>query len=128
MGAPNVGIKVVGARQLRSTLKKAGDDLGDLKDAHKRAADVVANAAKQRAPKLTGRLAGSIRGAGTTTAAFVRAGFKSIPYAGPIHWGWPARNIKAQPFMSDAATQTEGTWLPIYENAVDEALDQVKGA
>jgi hypothetical protein len=120
-------VQVRGARQLRSSLKKAGKDLQDLKDAHAKVAAVVAAAAAARAPKRTGRLATSVRGTGTTTAAVIRAGFKSVPYAGPIHWGWPARGIAAQPFLSDAATSTEGAWLPIYEGAVETALDQVKG-
>lgn len=120
-------LQVRGARQLRSSLKKAGKDLENLKAAHAAVAQVIARTAASRAPKLTGRLAGSVRGSGTTTSAVIRAGFKSVPYAGPIHWGWPARGIKAQPFMSDAATSTEGQWMPIYEGAVDQALDQVKG-
>lgn len=120
-------VQVRGARQLRASLKKAGRDLQDLKDAHAAVASMVARVAQQRAPKRTGRLASTVRGSGTTTAAIVRAGRKSVPYAGPIHWGWPARGIAAQPFMSNAATGSEGAWLPIYEGAVEDALDQVKG-
>lgn len=120
-------VQVRGARQLRASLKKAGKDLQDMKAAHAAVAALVAAAAAQRAPKRTGRLATSIRGSGTTTAAVIRAGFKSVPYAGPIHWGWPARGIAAQPFLSEAATGSEGAWLPIYEGAVEAAIDQVKG-
>lgn len=120
-------VEVRGARELRSSLKKAGKDITELKTAHGTVAQLVAKIAAARAPKRTGRLAASTRGAGTTTAAIIRSGFKSVPYAGPIHWGWPARGIKAQPFLSDAATASQGQWLPIYEGAVEQALDQVKG-
>lgn len=120
-------VEVRGARELRSSLRKAGKDLTEMKAAHAAVASVVARVAAARAPKRSGRLSATTRAAGTTTAAVVRAGFKSVPYAGLIHWGWPARNIKAQPFLSDAATGSEGAWLPIYEGAVEEALAQVKG-
>lgn len=119
--------EVRGARQLRATIKKANGDLTDLKAAHAAVAALVSKVAAARAPKRTGRLAASVRGSGTNTTAFIRAGFKSVPYAGPIHWGWPARHIKAQPFLSEAATRTEGQWLPIYEGAVEQALGEVKG-
>lgn len=123
-----IEVRVEGARQLRASLKKAGQDLENLKIAHALVANRVSGVAGQMAPKRTGRLAASVRGSGTNTAAVVRAGFASVPYAGPIHWGWPARNIKAQPFLSEAATETQSAWLPIYEQAVEAAIQQVKGA
>jgi hypothetical protein len=59
--------------------------------------------------------------------ARVVAGRASVPYAPPIHWGWPARNIAAQPFVSQAAQATESQWLPVYLHDVQQALDRVKG-
>lgn len=125
--ASKAGIVVRGGREFRSTLKAAGSDLSSMKEAHGKVARIVENASKQAAPKRTRRMANTIRGAGTKTAAIIRAGFKSVPYPGPIHWGWPAHHIKAQPFMSDAAQRTEGVWLPVYIQELDHALDQVKG-
>lgn len=54
------------------------------------------------------------------------AGRASVPYAGPIHYGWPAHGIEANPFVTDAAQATEPLWLPKYEtdvNAVAHSLD-----
>lgn len=120
-------VRVEGARRLRSTLRKAGQDLGDLKTAHTAAAGIVTPAARGRAPRRTGRLAGDVRGSGTTTAATIRVGRASVPYAQPVHWGWPRRGIAANPFVTEAAQATEPTWVQAYESAVSRILDRVKG-
>lgn len=125
--AVRAGIQVEGAKEFRRTLKNAGDDLSDLKDAHRRAADVVVGASRMRVPKRKGRLAASLRGSGAKTAATVRAGGASVPYANPIHWGWPARGIKANPFITEAAQSTETEWVRLYEKEVERQLDKVKG-
>lgn len=121
-------VQVEGAAQLRATLRRAGDDLLDLKAAHGRVSAYVASQARSRAPRVTGTLAGTIRSSGTKTQALVRAGFKRVPYAGPIHWGWPKRNIRANPFISDAATSTESRWIRQYELAVDGIVRKIEGA
>lgn len=120
-------LKVEGAKQLRATLKKAGVDLGDLKAAHLEAAQIAERGADARAPRLSGRLAGTLRSSGTRTAGIVRAGRASVPWAGPVHWGWPGHNIKANPFISEGAQATESTWIDVYQQALDHAIDQVKG-
>lgn len=120
-------VEVEGARQLRRTLRQAGDDLEDLKDANKQAAEIAATGARRAAPVLSGALSGDIRAAGTKTAGVVRAGRKRLPYAGPIHWGWPARGIAAQPYLTEGAQQTETVWVPLYEEELDKALAKVKG-
>jgi hypothetical protein len=119
-------VQVIGARQLRATLKRAGDDLQDLTDAHGKISRIVVGAT--RAPRRTGRLAGSVRGSGTKTVATVRAGRASVPYAGPIHYGWPARRIAPNPFLTDAAHATEPTWTAVYTQTVNRLLEKVKGA
>lgn len=120
-------VTVDGARELRRQLKAAGDDLTDLKEANKAAAQIVELSSVALAPVATGALMQSIRSSGTKTAGVVRAGRASLPYAGPIHWGWPKRNIKAQPFMLNAAHQTEPQWIEAYTDLVDKALQKVKG-
>lgn len=123
----SAGISVEGGKTLRRTLRQAGDNLEDLKAAHDKAAKIAADASAALAPKRTGRLAATIRGSGTKTAGIMRAGYSSVPYAGPIHWGWPSRNISPQPFLSDGATNSQGRWLPVYEAAVDGAIQKVRG-
>lgn len=125
MARPQVEVK--GAKELRKQLKAAGDDLADLKATHKKIAQIVEFDALQLAPVVTGGLVGSIRASGTQTAAIVRAGRKSVPYAGPIHWGWPTRNITAQPFLIDAQEAKYEDWMSEYTQLVDKALDKIAG-
>lgn len=121
-------LQVEGARELRSTMRKAGADMEDLKDANAAVAATVAARAASGAPHQSGRLAGSVRGNRALSSAVVKVGGASLPYAGPVHWGWPARNINAQPFAVDAAHDTEPAWTETYLQAVQHILDQVRGA
>lgn len=119
--------EVIGADRLRSTLRRAGDDLQDLKEAPAQAAGIVARSA--RAPVRTGALASTVRPGGVSgNVATVNAGSASVRYAGPIHWGWPARGIRAQPFLSNAATSSEPVWIKCYEREIEQAIDKVQGA
>ncbi len=126
------GLKLEGGRNLRRTLREAGSDLTDLKAANAQAASIVAGRAQSWAPVVSGRLAATVRSSGTKTAGIVRAGnnrksASGVPYAAPIHWGWKARNIRANPFMSYSAQSTEPTWLALYESLVNTALSKIKG-
>lgn len=125
--ATSAGIRVEGMRTLRATLRKAGDDLSDLKEAHAAAAGIVVPAARASAPRRTGRLAGNVRGSGTKTGAVIRAGGARVPYAAPIHWGWEKRGIAPNPFISTAAQNTEPTWTRVYEAGVERVLSRIKG-
>lgn len=119
--------RVEGGRELRRSLREAGSDFQDLKDAHREAAEIAAAASALAAPVVSGRLRQTVRAAGTKTAGIIRAGKKSVPYAGPIHWGWPKRNIKANPFMASAAKDTEGKWVPVFEHRIEEITNKIKG-
>lgn len=118
-------VRVEGARELRRTMRKAGRSLLAMREAHREVAATVTRAASP--PRVTGRLAGSVRPGATQTAALVRAGGARVPYAGVIHWGWAARNIEPQPFLTDAAHRTEPVWVDQYERAVDRVLATIRG-
>lgn len=121
------GVRIEGLDELARTMKRAGVDVDELKDAHWRAAQIVAARAAQTAPRRSGKLAGSVRAARQVKRARVQAGRASVPYAAPIHWGWPTHNIDANPFMSKAAQATEPEWVAAYLDDVQKALDKVKG-
>lgn len=133
----NPRVRVHGAKKLRRTMTAAGDDMTELKAANRKAAETAARASASLAPKLSGALAATIRASGTKTAGVIRAGRKSVPYAAPIHWGWPTRPdplnqiygapIKAQPFLSDGATSSEGQWLPEYVDTMNGIIRRVEG-
>lgn len=125
MAAVNAGVRVEGLRELRRGLRQLGEDTADLKEANAAAAAIVASAAAARAPRRTGRLAATVKGNRAVGRATVRGGGARVPYAGPVHWGWPARHIDGQPFVVDAAQATEPVWLPAYQQALDRAVDRV---
>lgn len=118
--------QVEGARELRRALKAAGVSVQDLKDVNLEVAEIVKAASQP--PRVTGRLAASERAAGTQAAAIVRAGGARLRYAAPIHWGWPARNIKAQPFISEAAETTEARWAARYYHHLEAVISAIEGA
>jgi hypothetical protein len=123
--ADNIGVRVTGGRKLRRALNDAGIGITELKEAHRQAARIVESAAEARAPVRSGELRRSLRSSGTNTAGIVRAGNKDVIYANPIHWGWPARHIRPNPFVAEAAGQTEHRWLTIYMAALDAVIDEI---
>lgn len=127
MASSTAGIQVQGARELRKTMKAAGEDLGDLKDAHARAGAIAGTRARSDAPRVTGTLGASVRWSGAAGSATIRAGSASVPYAGPIHFGWRARGIAPQPFITEAAQATEPEWTAEYQEAVEKILARIRG-
>lgn len=125
MASGPAGFSVEGATNLRRTLRRAADDLDDLTRPNTQAASIAARAGSRLAPRRSGRLASSLHSSGTKDTGLVTS---SLPYAGPIHWGWRARNIAPQPFLSDGAQNTQGQWFPVYEAALDRAIQKVRGA
>lgn len=142
MSDGRVSVKVRGAKELRRTLKKAGVDVKQLKEINRSAAQIVAVAATAAAPvggpyrstgrgrrRKPGKLKASVRPSATQRAAVIKGGFAGrVPYAGVIHYGWPKRNIRPQPFISNAAEATEPTWTKEYERKVREVINSVHGA
>lgn len=121
-------VRVEGAAQLRRTLKGASKDLlKQMAGTHKAVSGLVATQARPAAPRRTGALAASVRPGGTQTKAVVRVGGAAVPYAGPIHWGWAARNIPAQPFVARVVDTNEPQIVEAYLARVDDILGQVKG-
>lgn len=101
------GIKIEGLSKVQRSLRQLEGDLdlvkGEFLDTNKKVAAIVIEGSKKFVPVLSGALAQSIRDASTKKSAKVRVGDKSnVPYAGPIHFGWPARRIKPQAFIYDA--------------------------
>lgn len=121
----DASVKVEGLDSFLSSMQKAEQELGKLEGAHSAAAAVIASAVAAAAPRRTGRLAGSVRASRGSTGAAVDV---TAPYAGPIEWGWPSRNIDGTHFAMNAARATEPQWVKFYEEGVQKALDEVRGA
>jgi hypothetical protein len=95
-----VQVTVTGTAEVSSRFAILAHRVGDLHRPLDVTANRVAAEARALAPKVTGRLAGSIRpsstrlGSGATT---------SLVYAAPINYGWRRRNIAPSLFMNRAA-------------------------
>jgi len=121
-GVPQIeGLKEV-MKDLRAL---STDSREDMKDTHRRAGDIVAAAAKPLAPVLTGRLSSTITSSPTQYQGRVRIGRgQSVPYAGPIHFGWPARRIAPQSFVYDALDSRREEVLQTYERRMNDLIDR----
>lgn len=117
-------VQVVGAEHFQDTMKTAANELADLKAPSQAAGAMVLSAARARAPKVSGTLAGSLFVETIDSGVAVQA---SAIYAGPIHWGWPARNIQAQPFLTEAGAATEPAWVQGYTTEVEAIIGRVEG-
>ena len=120
---------VVGQKRFVQTMRKAGADMKELKDVNRQAADIALPAVRQLTPRgESGRLAGSIRVGATQKAGVIRAGRKSVPYAGVINYGWPKRGIKHRLFVNQGVAGAAGAWRRVYTQFVDKTMSKVKGA
>jgi hypothetical protein len=115
-------VKIEGLNKVRRDLKKLASDVdygSQFLAVNKTLADAVARDSENYVPYRTGALSASIRAAASQKSARVKVGGRlskevrsvlggygvgkgSVQYAGPIHFGWPARFIKPQPFIYDA--------------------------
>ena len=114
-------IRVEGDKELKRLIRRIGNqELRDeMKEANFNAASIIAEKAADLAPKRTGRLANSIRANKAIAYGAVRAGSAArVPYAGPIHYGWPAKGIQAQPFIHEAIDKRLGKARKGYEEAI----------
>ena len=110
MSADYSGVKIDGARRLRSTLRRAGVDMKEMRATN---------------------LAATVRAGATKAAAVARAGNNrksGVIYANPIHWGWHRRNIAPNPFLSLAAQDSEPRWFAVYADGVDKIIATIEGA
>jgi hypothetical protein len=115
--------RIDGLREVQRDLRRLGKDTRkELKGTHQRAAEIVLAGAKRLVPVRTGRLAASMRAMSTNTSGRIRVGKASVPYAGPIHFGWPAHNIKPNPFIYDALDPRRDEIVGLYEERIDQLI------
>lgn len=123
-------VQVVGLQRLQSDLHRLAGQLTEL--APPAAGQVIGSAARMRAPKRTGHLAGSFSSTPGGGVLLLRFG---APYAAPLHFGVGARpgqrgphNIRANPYLFGAVDDTQPRWLGAYEDQLQQLADKVKGA
>lgn len=105
-------IQVEGLTEFIRSAKKVSDQFPqELKAINKELAQPLVEEAKKRAPVRSGKLRDSIRPGATQKVAYVMAGKKAVPYAGPIHWGWP-KERKAKSGRGMESTNRRGGAIP----------------
>ena len=122
---PSDSVKIEGLSKLQRDLRKLSTDALDLNkeeflETNKRVAEIIIGDSKKYVPVLTGALAQSVRNASTKKSAKVRAGNVGVPYAGPIHFGWPSRGIRPNPFFYDAIDNRRDEVRDRYVDLVDK--------
>ena len=100
-------IEVEGLRRTVTQLKRFGARSEDLKAAFQRVGARAVLEGKAKAPKQSGALAATVKQSKRQNAVYIYAGKKAVPYAGPVHWGWPKRNITANPWLVKMAGDLE---------------------
>lgn len=119
-------ITVKGLDRLVRDLKKISPDIAqELKSANREMAESLVPVAKSKTPRNSGRLAESVRAGATQKSGVVRAGKKAVPYAGPIHFGWPARRISPNPFLWEALDSRRSEIESEYIKRISDIVDRV---
>ena len=124
-GASRPAVEVTGAKELRRALRRMDDRVSDLKDVHDDAGALVASRGRAIAPHLSGALAGTVRHDRRVAGASVLAGRRTVPYAGVIHFGWPAHNIEAQPFLYEALEDSRDDVVRLYGLGIEVLIDKL---
>lgn len=116
-------------RALRRRLKTIEGGLAELKEEHRWVAGYVQGRAAPGTPRRTGALASTGRSSGTNTSSIVRYGSaRRVPYAAPIHYGWPARHISPSEWVINAAQRSEPVWLGHFNQAIEQLVERTPGS
>jgi len=120
-------IQIHGLNELRNAIKKLPGrmDIEMAKAGQDWLDRTLVPAIRRRAPRRTGRLAGSVRALRKIRAVTLAVGTEvRVPYAGPINFGWPARNIRAQEFIYSTIAAQGSEWEKSYIDALDRWLGE----
>lgn len=102
MATPDIVIRVDGLDELRKRLRAADKGLAkELGQAGKKAADIVARAAKPKVPVRTGRAASTMRAVVVNGGGGVKFGGPKAPYAAWLDFGGKVGRNKSviRPFV-----------------------------
>lgn len=117
-----VSVRIDGLNAVVRDLLAMGLEVEDMKGAFSEIARLGARVAARHAPRRTGRLAGDVRGNRARNKAVIAAGRSSLPYAGPINYGWAKRNIEPSGFMQKAEKELQPYALRRLELAINTSV------
>jgi hypothetical protein len=113
---------VQGADELRRALRRMSDRLDDMEGTHASAGEKIATVARAIVPRVSGALADTIAVETTPEGSAVVAGSDAVPYAGVINYGWPARDIDAQPYLDEAVGTAGSDAIEVYQDRVEDLV------
>lgn len=115
-------ITISGVKEVTNALNKLGKDLESNIELNKELSTNLSQKASAMAPRLTGALASSVQGNPSAEKAQILAGSAAVPYAGVIEYGWPDRNIDAQPYLNKAVYDNLGYIVEKYNDSIKSAI------
>lgn len=117
-------ITIKGVQEVKNTLNKLGKDLESNTELNKELSSTLSQKASAMAPRLTGALASSVKGNPSAEKAQIMAGSSAVPYAGVQEYGWPEKNIQAQPYLRPAVYNNLGYIIEKYNESIQKAIKQ----
>lgn len=116
-------LEIEGLREVQKAMRNFSDDSrNDMKETHRKAGQIVVDGAARLVPVRSGALLASLRSAPTQRQGRVRVGSAAVPYAGPIHFGWPARHIQPNPFIYEVLDGRRQQVYAIYAERISELI------
>lgn len=115
-------INIQGVKEVKDSLDKLGKDLKENLELNKELSSTLSQKASAMAPRLTGNLASSVVGNPTSDKAQISAGSNAVPYAGVQEYGWPQRNIQAQPYLRPAVFNNIGYIVERYNDSIQKTI------
>lgn len=116
-----IGVQVEGLSRVVRALQQAGVQVEDMRAAMSDIARSVMPIYQQQTPVRSGRLRGDYRPSNAKGVARLYVGRASIPYAGPINYGWPKRNIRARNFIARGDAQA----APVAHDKLEDAISDL---
>ena len=120
-----MGVQILGDKETQRQLREVAEQiLKDLPDALLESASPIKNAAKEKAPVITGALRDSIIAEVETTPTEVIVEIGAVvDYADDVEFGGLRRT--AQPFLRNATDENEAAVLDTLVNALNKVIDDI---
>jgi len=116
--AEAISISITGVNEVQTAINKLAKDLEKNYELNRELSSTISQKASAIAPKLTGALASSVVGNPSAEKAQIAAGSAAVPYAGVQEYGWPNKNIEAQPYLRPAVNNNMDYIIAKYEDSI----------
>lgn len=120
--AEALSVNVTGIEEVTKLLNQVVNNLESMTSANKEISQTLSSKASAMAPRRTGALASSVKGNPSGQKAQIMAGSNAVPYAGVQEYGWPAKNIQAQPYLRPAVNDNMGYIIERYSKEIKDVI------